>query len=263
MLTICVRLLAVKGCSAIQRCPRLVKAATLSSMLVTASKPNQGAAVNNVVFIREKVEPTSWLSDLLETLRVIIRSIQMAILLAPLIVTAPFAAAVPRAQKLWLDLLVGTIQVCGPVYVKLGQWASTRRDLFHPKLCDHLSRLQRRTNVHPWKHTQKVLERNSLTNAFDDFDNEPIGSGCCAQVYKAKYQGSEVAVKVLHPEIKQRFIRDLRVLRSCLNGVSWMFPQLQWLSVQESLEEFASLMNVQVNLKNEVRTDSFIQWNDL
>ena len=31
-------------------------------------------------------------------------------------------------------------------------------------------------------------------------------------------------------------------------SISWLFPQLQWLSVEESLEEFANLMNQQVDL---------------
>jgi hypothetical protein len=58
-------------------------------------------------------------------------------------------------------------------------------------------------------------------------------------------------VKVLHPHIKSRFLRDLTVLRSIVNSISWLFPQLRWLSIKESLEEFAKLMNIQVDLQNE------------
>ena len=58
-------------------------------------------------------------------------------------------------------------------------------------------------------------------------------------------------MKVLHPDIKNRFLRDLTVLRSIVNSISWLFPQLRWLSIKESLEEFAKLMNVQVDLRNE------------
>ena len=41
------------------------------------------------------------------------------------------------------------------------------------------------------------------------------------------------------------------MLRSLVSFASWLFPQLEWLSVKESLEEFADLMNVQVDLKIE------------
>ena len=70
-------------------------------------------------------------------------------------------------------------------------------------------------------------------------------------MYYAKYKSEEVAVKVLHPDIKSRFLRDLTVLRSIVNSISWLFPQLRWLSIKESLEEFAKLMNIQVDLRNE------------
>lgn len=200
-------------------------------------------------------QDSSWIHNVIENLKIFLRSVQMAVLLTPLVITAPLAIYFPqRCQDIWLKLLVKTIQVCGPVYIKLGQWASTRRDLFHPKLCDHLSKLQRQAKVHAWKHTEQTLAENGMENTFEEFDPVPIGSGCCAQVYKAKYQGQHVAVKVLHPNIKENFLRDLTVLRSLINGVSWLFPNLHWLSVKESLEEFSALMNIQVDLRNEVKS---------
>ena len=36
---------------------------------------------------------------------------------------------------------------------------------------------------------------------FEEFDEEPIASGSVGQVYKAKYKGKKVAVKVRHPGI--------------------------------------------------------------
>ena len=105
--------------------------------------------------------------------------------------------------------------------------------------------------MHSWNHTLEILENNKLSESFEDFDTTPIGSGCCAQVYYAKYKSEEVAVKVLHPDIKSQFLRDLTVLRSIVNSISWLFPQLRWLSIKESLEEFAKLMNIQVDLRNE------------
>jgi aarF domain-containing kinase len=71
--------------------------------------------------------------------------------------------------------------------VKLGQWASTRRDLFPEELCSCLSKLQRRTTAHSWFYTEKSLERAFgpyWKYIFVKFDNKkkPVGSGCCAQV---------------------------------------------------------------------------------
>ena len=90
----------------------------------------------------EYEQQKSWISELIEALRLLIRGIQMTFFITPLIVTAPIAVYFSSFQEHWFDLLIKTIQRCGPVYIKLGQWASTRRDLFHPKLCHHLAKLQ-------------------------------------------------------------------------------------------------------------------------
>ena len=205
-----------------------------------------------LVKVNHDDDNASWLNRLVRLLKVIIRSIQMAIIISPLLITAPIALYFVSFQKSWLNMLVNTIQTCGPVYTKLGQWASTRRDLFPSVLCDHLTKLQRNANIHPWHHTKDVLKENGLEECLAEIDDQVIGSGCCAQVYQAKLtDGRKVALKVLHPNIGEEFERDISFLRSLIRGISWLFPQLNWLSVKESLEEFGKLMSVQVDLRNE------------
>ncbi|XP_033611081.1 uncharacterized aarF domain-containing protein kinase 2 [Cryptotermes secundus] len=89
-----------------------------------------------------------------------------------------------------LETVLNGLEFSGPVFVKLGQWASTRRDLFPEELCSCLAKLQRKTRAHSWFYTKKSLERAFgpyWKCIFVKFDNnkEPVGSGCCAQVYKA------------------------------------------------------------------------------
>lgn len=211
-------------------------------------------------------------------LKVILRTVQMCLILTPLLVTVPLAWTFDSLKDPWLRLLVGSVQCCGPVFVKLGQWASTRRDLFPASLCDHLAKLQRQATSHDWHHTRCLLEQTfggkaNVDAIFADINPVPVGSGCCAQVYQAwlnvqhltsKTRGQlildnrwtdkqllEVAVKVLHPNIEARFARDLAVMRSVVGLATWLCPSLKWLSLEESLEEFAALMNIQVDLANE------------
>ena len=211
-----------------------------SASIVSANSQHQPTVVFNKVVSNDQDDKfgiiRSWLDDLIRILKIIFRTIQMTIYLTPLLVTAPLAIQFQKCQKPWLELLVWTIQACGPVYVKLGQWASTRRDLFHPLICNYLSKLQRDANIHPWDHTNSILEKYEINN-FEQFNTTPIGSGCCAQVYKARIanQVNDVAIKVLHPDIEYKFLRDLTVLRSMIQNLSWIFPQLQYLSLNESL----------------------------
>ena len=79
------------------------------------------------------------------------------------------------------------MEFCGPVYIKFGQWASTRRDMFPLELCNKMEKLQTRTSPHSWKYTESELAKvfgAGWREIFVKFDNnfKPVGSGCVAQV---------------------------------------------------------------------------------
>ena len=59
-------------------------------------------------------------------LKILLRTLQMCLLISPHILTAPLAMKSEWFQKYWFKYLIPIIEICGPVYVKLGQWASTR-----------------------------------------------------------------------------------------------------------------------------------------
>ena len=61
-----------------------------------------------------------------EVLKILFRTVQMCLFVAPLVISAPLALKFDGLQERWFRLLVATIEICGPGYVKLGQWASTR-----------------------------------------------------------------------------------------------------------------------------------------
>ncbi|XP_052576334.1 uncharacterized aarF domain-containing protein kinase 2 isoform X4 [Peromyscus californicus insignis] len=106
----------------------------------------------------------------------------------PLLVLYPLTYLSPSLSTLWLHLLLKATETSGPTYIKLGQWAGTRRDLFSEAFCVQFSKLHVQVTPHPWAHTECLLQQ-----AFGEdwgsllfFDTqEPVGSGCVAQVYKA------------------------------------------------------------------------------
>lgn len=130
------------------------------------------------------------LCKILDFCAVLLRAIQLTCVFMPLIVVYPLTFISVRLRSLWYKLLLFDLEFAGPIFVKLGQWASTRRDLFPEELCSCLAKLQRRTTAHSWFYTTRSLERAFgpyWKCIFVKFDNnkEPVGSGCCAQVYKA------------------------------------------------------------------------------
>ncbi|EGV94235.1 uncharacterized aarF domain-containing protein kinase 2 isoform X2 [Cricetulus griseus] len=106
----------------------------------------------------------------------------------PLLFLYPLTYLAPGLSTLWLHLLLKATETSGPTYIKLGQWASTRRDLFSEAFCAQFSKLHVQVTPHPWAHTECLLRQ-----AFGEdwgsllfFDTQqPVGSGCVAQVYKA------------------------------------------------------------------------------
>ncbi|KAM5255657.1 putative aarF domain-containing protein kinase 2 [Ctenodactylus gundi] len=120
--------------------------------------------------------------------RVWLRAAALLAKFFPLLLLYPLTYLAPRLSALWLHLLLKATETSGPTYIKLGQWASTRRDLFSEAFCAQFSKLHVQVPPHPWTHTQHFLQQ-----AFGDnwgsillFETqEPVGSGCVAQVYKA------------------------------------------------------------------------------
>lgn len=133
--------------------------------------------------------PHDGLGCLLLYLRIGLRAGALLVKFFPLLLLYPLTYLAPSISSLWLHLLLKATETSGPTYIKLGQWASTRRDLFSEAFCAQFSKLHVQVTPHPWIHTEHTLQQ-----AFGEdwgkvlcFEKqEPVGSGCVAQVYKAR-----------------------------------------------------------------------------
>ena len=56
--------------------------------------------------------------------------------------SAPLALHWNLQRQAWCRLLASTLERAGPAFIKWGQWAATRRDLFPRDVCQALTRLQ-------------------------------------------------------------------------------------------------------------------------
>lgn len=101
----------------------------------------------------------------------------------------------------------------GPSYVKLGQFLATRPDVVGKQLAKDLTSLQDRMPPFAMDKARAAIAEElgqSADALYDDF-GPPVAAASIAQVHRAKLKGSttEVAVKILRPDIEQRFRRDL------------------------------------------------------
>uniref|UniRef100_A0A8C5ZH17 AarF domain containing kinase 2 n=1 Tax=Marmota marmota marmota TaxID=9994 RepID=A0A8C5ZH17_MARMA len=136
----------------------------------------------------ERVSQAGPLSSVFLHLRIWLRAGALLAKFFPLLLLYPLTYLAPSLSTLWLHLLLKATETSGPTYIKLGQWASTRRDLFSEAFCALFSKLHVRVTPHPWTHTEQFLRQafgEDWGNVLSFETQEPVGSGCVAQVYKA------------------------------------------------------------------------------
>ncbi|HEX5056707.1 MAG TPA: ubiquinone biosynthesis regulatory protein kinase UbiB [Gammaproteobacteria bacterium] len=117
----------------------------------------------------------------------------------------------PRGVRIRLAL-----QDLGPIFVKLGQLVSTRRDLIPTDIADELALLQDKVAPFPTEQALVIIERSlgrPLKQIFAVFDETPLASASVAQVYAAELDGGQrVVVKVIRPNIRAVINRDLALM---------------------------------------------------
>ncbi|KAF8414005.1 hypothetical protein HHK36_002003 [Tetracentron sinense] len=206
---------------------------------------------------------TSFVLSVLEAFILFLRVIYLTILFSPSIAMAPFADCLGvEFRKTWLHVVHLTLEKGGPAFIKWGQWAATRPDLFPRDLCTELAKLHTKAPAHSFAYTKRTIEKafgRKLPEIFENFEESPVASGSVAQVHRAslrfRYPGQKVkpivvAVKVRHPGVGEAIRRDF-VIINLVAKISKFMPTLKWLRLDESVQQFSVFMMSQVDLARE------------
>ncbi|XP_069619363.1 uncharacterized aarF domain-containing protein kinase 2 isoform X1 [Ranitomeya imitator] len=132
--------------------------------------------------------PETFLKKIDFVVRVGVRAFILFCKFGPLLIVYPLTYLSGSLNSLWLCLLLKATETSGPACIKLGQWASTRRDLFSEEFCHLFSKLHVKVSPHPWEYTDLCLRRafgDNYAHVLRFSSRDPVGSGCVAQVYKA------------------------------------------------------------------------------
>ncbi|WP_196138812.1 ubiquinone biosynthesis regulatory protein kinase UbiB [Aliikangiella sp. G2MR2-5] len=104
----------------------------------------------------------------------------------------------------------------GPIFIKLGQMLSTRRDLLPDDIAEELSKLQDKVAPFDSQLALDIVERQlgaPINSIFSAFEPKPLASASVAQVHSARLlSGEEVVVKIIRPGIKKKIVADLKLL---------------------------------------------------
>ena len=166
----------------------------------------------------------------------------------------------PRAVRLRRAL-----EALGPIFVKFGQVLSTRRDLLPTDIADELAKLQDQVPPFPNELAAAEIERafgRPLAAVYGSFDAQPVASASVAQVHFARlHDGTEVAVKILRPNILPVVKRDLALLDSAALLIERVFADGPRLKPRQVVSEFGKHLHDELDLMREAANCSQLHRN--
>ena len=150
------------------------------------------------------------------------------------------------------------LEQLGPTFIKFGQMLSTRVDLLPMAVAVELKKLQDDVPPESFDKVRRVIEhsfRKPLTGddgVFASFDEQPIAAASIAQVHFAELKdGRHVAVKVRRDHISRTIESDLAILKLLAGLFHRYFPEYHRLKAPAVIEEFATTIRGELNLRAE------------
>ncbi|MFU8838544.1 MAG: ubiquinone biosynthesis regulatory protein kinase UbiB [Thiohalomonadaceae bacterium] len=153
----------------------------------------------------------------------------------------------------------------GPIFVKLGQILSTRRDLLPDELAIELAKLQDRVPPFPGEQARAIIEKAygcPIDQVFMEFNLVPLASASIAQVHTARLlDGTEVVVKVLRPDIEPVIRRDIGLMYILADKLQQYWNEGRRLRPREVVREFEKNLIDELDLMREAASATQIRRN--
>nr|WP_237487502.1 2-polyprenylphenol 6-hydroxylase [Parapontixanthobacter aurantiacus] len=148
----------------------------------------------------------------------------------------------------------------GPAAIKLGQSLATRPDLVGDEAAHNLLSLQDNLPPVPFDGIRQAIETSfdrPLDTLFAELDPVPVGAASIAQVHRGvTTDGREVAVKVLRPGIKERFVKDVATYEWAAAHLEAMSGEAQRLRPRLTIANFKRWTNRELDLRREAASAS-------
>ena len=217
-----------------------------------------------------------------EPLATTFRFFHLVLIFVPVIVTVPIAWIGRRRKDQdnersgtiwWYGFLVSSMERAGPAFIKLGQWAASRTDIFPTQMCNVMSELHSNAPAHSLAHTKRTICQafggRTFGEIFEEFQEKPLGVGAIAQVYKARLRpdlGTPEDSDLEQPQ-QQKLITRVRrnvdaMVKSSPQRVPSSYVAIKVLhpKVERTVRRDLKIMSIFASIINSIPT---LEWLDL
>jgi ubiquinone biosynthesis protein len=162
------------------------------------------------------------------------------------------------------ERLAEALQQLGPSYIKLGQSLSTRSDMIGDEIARDLANLRDRLPPFSIEKVYETIEYNMEKPAealFTEFDETPVAAASIAQVHFAvTKEGEEVAVKIIRPNVRADFTRDLELFHWIAELLETR-PELDRFKPMGVVSAFAETVSLELDLRFEASSAAELRQN--
>jgi predicted unusual protein kinase regulating ubiquinone biosynthesis (AarF/ABC1/UbiB family) len=149
--------------------------------------------------------------------------------------------------------ILDTFVSLGPVYIKLGQWLSSRADILPQPYMEELAKLQDDVPAAPFDQVKPIIEKDlgPIEQNFDYINTNVISGASLGQVYLAKIKEKDVIVKVRRPNIDKIVEEDIKILKKIIPfAMKFVDPNLRF-SADAMLSQFIETIHEEMDYRIE------------
>jgi len=161
----------------------------------------------------------------------------------------------------------------GPTFIKIGQILSTRPDILPQEYVKALAALHEHVPPFAFNDVEKNVREafsEDIQNIFLSFEKQPVASASLSQVHFAVLpDGTEVAVKIQRPRIREIVNQDMAILAWILQILQFFLPgRVKRLNLVKTYREFRRYTIHELNFLLEGGTleqfrENFRDWDDV
>ena len=149
--------------------------------------------------------------------------------------------------------ILNTCISLGPVFIKFGQWLSSRADILPQPYLEELAKLQDSVPAASFDKVKPIIEKDigKIDEKFDNLDKNSLSGASLGQVYRATKNGQQVIVKVKRPGIEKQVEKDLKVLMKIIPfAMKFVDPNLRF-SIIPIMKQFDESIHEEMDYSKE------------